>query len=95
MLKNLHIELNVAPIYEFAASAYENLHRCLHIYLITYRYIYIYILTYIIDFTLVMVRFSGKELPSPSIISEETSLQIQTPTMLKISHDFNSIRQFS
>ena len=48
-----------------------------------------------IDFTLVMVRFSGKELPSPSIISEETGLQIQIPTILKISHDFNPIRQFS
>ena len=48
-----------------------------------------------IDFTLVMVRFSGKELPSPSIISEATSLQIQTPTMLDISYDFNSMRQFS
>ena len=59
------------------------------------KYILIYILAYIIDFTLVMVRFSGKELPSPSIISEETGLQKQIPAMLNISYDFNSIRQFS
>ena len=85
MLKNLYIELNVAPIYEFPALANENLHTCLDIY----------ILTYIIDFTLVMVRFSGRELPSPSIISEEASLQKQIPTMLDISYDFNSMRQFS